>query len=139
MRTYSLRVALLSLSLVLLGTDYVEAFDVVPEVDGQVMVENFCYDTPRYYQEVNRLNAEQGHDAARNRYWAIMSTSRLTACHASILWPVTFARKVSETPDLRTPYGRCFTSQVWEVKAILGPSTRRKMFSSWHVACSTGV
>ncbi len=134
-----LRIALITVGLLLIEASHARAFDITPEVGARVMVTNFCYDTPILLQEVNALNAEQGGDVAESRHSTIMSTSRLTRCHSNILWPVEFIEKTSETPDLRTSYGRCFIAQVWKVEPVLGPPSKRKMYSTWHIAWDVEV
>lgn len=111
------------------------AFDTVPLIGKKVIVSNFCYDTPKYFEEVNKLNKDLGTEAAKKRYWEIMSTKE-TACHANIQWPVKFVKLAGETINLQTLYGRCFDSQIWEIEPILGPSSNRKMYSVWHVGCN---
>ena len=105
-------------------------------VEGQeVIIGNFCYDTSKYFEEVNRLNVEQGLEAAKKRYWEIMADPN-SPCYAGRQIPGRLGKMVGETKNLIGNGNQCFHSQIWEVLPLSGEA-ERKIYTVWHIRCSS--
>ena len=101
----------------------------------EVIVGNFCYDTPKYFEEVGKINKEQGVVAAKKRYWEIMGDVA-TPCYTGIQIPGRLGKMVSEVQNLIGNGNQCFHAQVWELLPLSDLPSPRKIYTSWHVECN---
>ena len=111
-----------------------QAMHVIPTEGQEVVVGNFCYDTSKYFEEVNKLNKEQGLKVAKKRYWEIMS-DKDAPCYAGRQIPGRLGTMLSEEKNLIGNGNQCFHSQIWEILPLSGESDRR-IYTVWHVRCS---
>ncbi len=123
----------------LLGTiSSAKALHIVPQENSQTMVSNICFDTTKYFDEVTKLNKEQGVAVARDRYLEIMSDKNIP-CFAGGQIPVILVKMISEAKNLIGADGQCFNSQIWEIKPFMKQESKRKAYVIWHIRCDTSV
>ena len=131
-------IAAICLAVGLLIPGPAEATHVVPEVGMEAPVGNICYDTKKYYEEINEVAKSQGFQAGKDKYWAVMA-DKDTPCYAGMNIVVVLGEMISETKNLENSAGICFHSQIWEVLVVSGNPLGRKAYTSWHIRCGTSV
>ena len=128
----------LAIGLLVVGSNDVKATHVIPEVGLEATIGNICYDTKKYYEEIQEAAKDQGFQAGKDKYWAVMA-DKDTPCYAGMLVAVVVGEMISETKNLETLTGQCFHSQIWEVFPVSADPVSRKAYTNWHVTCPNRV
>ena len=113
-----------------------QAAHVAPQAGTPQVLANFCFDTTKYFDEITKINVEQGFNAAKRRWGEIMRDPSIS-CYSGVRISAILVERVSETLNLKNATGGCFNVQIWLVRPADVSFKGRTVYTTWHRECPT--